>query len=155
MEPSALAFFERIVETPSPSGYEQPVQEAVRQYVAEFADEIRTDVHGSVIAVKNPQGRLRLMLAGHCDQIGLIVSHIDDDGFLFIQQIGGWDPQMLVGQQMTVWTDKGPLAGVIGRKAVHMLTDRSGHPLVSWYMANNIRREWSFIPMSSGITTPP
>jgi tetrahedral aminopeptidase len=64
-----------------------------------------------------------VMLAGHCDQIGLIVQYIDSDGFLYIQSIGGWDPQILVGQRMTVWADGGPIAGVIGKKPIHLLTD--------------------------------
>ena len=58
---------------------------------------------------------LRVMLAGHCDQIGLIVQHIDDEGFLFIQPIGGWDPEVLIGQRMSVWTESGPILGVIAR----------------------------------------
>ena len=59
-----------------------------------------TDVHGNVIAVKNPDAPLRVMLAGHCDQIGLLVQHIDDEGFLYVQPIGGWDPQVLIGQKI-------------------------------------------------------
>lgn len=118
-----LDFFRRILETPSPSGYESPLQGMVREYVAPFADEVRTDVHGNVIAVKNPDAPFRVMLAGHCDQIGLIVQHIDDDGFLYIQPIGGWDPQMLVGQRVKVWAEGGPLLGVIGRKPIHLLTE--------------------------------
>ena len=120
---NSLEFFQKILETPSPSGYESPLQGIVRDYVAPFADEVRTDVHGNVIAVKNPEAPLRLMLAGHCDQIGLIVQHIDDEGFLYIQPIGGWDVQMLIGQRMTVWTESGPILGVIGRKPIHLLTE--------------------------------
>lgn len=123
MDPNAQAFFEQLLETPSPSGFESPLQQVVRVYAAEFADEVTTDVHGNVMAVKNPGAPLRVMLAGHSDQIGLITSHIDDKGFLYILPIGGWDPQMLVGQRMTVWTDKGPVVGVIARKPIHLLTD--------------------------------
>ena len=123
MEAAALEFLKRILETPSPSGYERPVQEIVRQYVASFADHVSTDIHGNVIAVKNPAAPLRVMLAGHCDQIGLIVQHIDDQGFLYVQPIGGWDPIVLVGQRMAVWTETGPLPGVIARKPIHLLTD--------------------------------
>ncbi len=123
MEPNALKFFKTALETPSASGYEHPVQQLVRDYTAEFADQIDTDVHGNVIAVKNPGAPLRVMLAGHCDQIGLIVQHIDDDGFLYIQPIGGWDPMMLIGQRMSVWTAAGPILGVIGKKPIHLLTE--------------------------------
>ncbi len=123
MEPTALEFFKTALQTPSPSGYEGPLQQVVRDYVADFADEVRTDYHGNVIAVKNADAPLRLMLAGHCDQIGLIVQHIDDEGFLYVQPIGGWDPQQLIGQRMTVWTDGGPVFGVIARKPIHLLTE--------------------------------
>jgi tetrahedral aminopeptidase len=123
IDPQALGFLKNVLDTPSPSGYEGPLQEAVRSYVAPFADEVKTDVHGNVMAVRNPKGPRRVMLAGHCDQIGLIVQYIDSDGFLYIQSIGGWDPQILVGQRMTVWADGGPIAGVIGRKPIHLLTD--------------------------------
>ncbi len=123
MDLDALAFFERILETPSPSGYESPLQEVVRGHVAEFADEVTTDVHGNVIAVKNPGAPVRLMLAGHCDQIGLVVQYVDSDGFLYVRSLGGWDPQMLIGQRMAVWTDDGPIFGIIARKPIHLLTE--------------------------------
>jgi len=123
VESNALEFFKTILETPSPSGYEGPIQQLVREYVADFADEVKTDVHGNVIVAKNPDAPLRVMLAGHCDQIGLIVQHVDDDGFLYVQPIGGWDPQMLVGQKMTVWPETGAVFGVIGKKPIHLLTD--------------------------------
>jgi endoglucanase len=63
------------------------------------------------------------MLAGHCDQIALMVQHIDDHGFLYVQPIGGWDLQILLGQHLTVWTRHGPVHGVIARKAPHLLTN--------------------------------
>src|SRR5687768_6036047 len=123
MDSGALEFFKRLLETPSPSGFERPIQDVVRAYVADFADDVQTDLHGNVIAVKNPQGKLRLMLAGHCDQIGLIVSHIDAEGYLYVQPIGGWDPQQLIGQRLTVWTADGAVPGVMARKPIHLLTD--------------------------------
>lgn len=123
MEAAALEFFRRLLETPSPSGYERPVQDVVRAYVADFADEVSTDLHGNVIAVKNPRARLRVMLAGHCDQIGLVVSHIDSDGYLYVQAIGGWDPQQLIGQKLSVWSSSGPLPAIIARKPIHLLTE--------------------------------
>lgn len=123
MEPKSLDFLKTLLETPSPSGYESGLQQIVRDYVADFADEVRTDLHGNVIVVKNPDAPLRVMLAGHCDQIGLIVQHIDDDGFLYVQPIGGWDPEMLIGQRMMVWSQGGPVPGVIARKPIHLLTE--------------------------------
>src|SRR4029077_14026796 len=77
---------------------------------------IRYPVGGTVTAQ-------RIMLAGHCDQIALMVQHIDDSGFLYVQPIGGWDMQILLGQNLTVWTKSGPVAGVISRRAPHLLTN--------------------------------
>ncbi len=85
-EPS-LAFLKKLLETPSPSGYERPVQDLVRSWVRPIADDVRTDRHGNVIAARHPVGQPRIMLAGHCDQIALMVQHIDDNGFLFVQPI--------------------------------------------------------------------
>lgn len=121
MDRSAKKFFQDILETPSPSGYEQPVQEIVRQYVGGFADEVRTDLHGNVIAVCNPDAPLRLMFAGHADQIGLIVSHINENGYIYTNTIGGWDPQQLIGQRMTICTASGPVPAIIARKPIHLL----------------------------------
>lgn len=123
MERAAKKFFKDILETPSPSGYEQPVQEIVRQYAADFADEIRTDLHGNVIAVCNPDATLRVMFAGHADQIGLIVSHINDNGYIYTNTIGGWDPQQLIGQRMTIHASGGPIPAVIARKPIHLLDE--------------------------------
>ncbi|MCA9100786.1 MAG: M42 family metallopeptidase [Planctomycetales bacterium] len=121
MDDVASDFLQKLLETPSPSGYEWPVQHLVRDFVDGIADEVETDSHGNVIATKNPDASLRVMLAGHCDQIGLIVQHIDDDGYIYVSQIGGWDIQMLIGQRLTVWAAEGPVEGVIARKAIHLL----------------------------------
>jgi len=123
MDDAALDFFRQILETPSPSGYERPVQDIVRRYIAPFADKVSTDSHGNVIAVKNPGAPVRVMLAGHCDQIGLLVQYIDAEGYLYCQPIGGWEALQLVGQRMTVWTAGGAVPGVISRKPIHLLTD--------------------------------
>ncbi len=123
MNAESLGFLRRLLETPSPSGYEQPVQEIVRQYASTFADSVTTDVHGNVIAGRNVAAPLRVMFAGHCDQIGFLVQYIDNEGFLYVQPIGGWDPIVLVGQKLTVWTSTGPIFGAIARKPIHLLTE--------------------------------
>jgi endoglucanase len=130
MLPDGLDFLKRLVETPSPSGYEQPVQRVVRDFASAFADDVATDLHGNVIAVLNPGAPLRVMLAGHCDQIGFLVRYIDAEGYLYVQPIGGWDPQIAVGQRMTVWTAGGPVFGVIARKPIHLLTEEERKQVV-------------------------
>ena len=123
MDTQAHQFLKHLLQSPSPSGYERPIQEVVRQYVKDVADQVRTDVHGNVIACLNPDAGMRVLMAGHCDQIGMLITHIDDDGYLYAQTIGGWDPQQLIGQRMTVWTTGGPVAAVISRKPIHLLTE--------------------------------
>lgn len=130
MDSPARDFLLKLLETPSPSGYERPIQDVVRAYVSDFADRISTDLHGNVIAVKNPGAKMRVMFAGHCDQIGMLISHYNDNGFLHAQTIGGWDAQQLIGQRMTIWTSKGPLPAVIARKPIHLLTDEERKQVV-------------------------
>ncbi len=126
MHEHSHAFLQKLLETPSASGFEQSIQEVVRDWARPFADEVRTDRHGNVIAVRQPANReagaQRIMLAGHCDQIALMVEYIDDKGFLYVQPIGGWDMQVLLGQYLTVWTAGGPVTGVVSRRAPHLMT---------------------------------
>jgi endoglucanase len=86
-----------------------------------FADRIETDVHGNVVVGLNPKGAPKVMLAGHCDQIGMMVRFIDDNGYIFFSPIGGIDPSVLPGSRVTVHTRHGPIDGIIGRKPVHVL----------------------------------
>lgn len=130
MTPAAKAFFQQVLETPSPSGYEQPVQRLVREYAGTFADDIRTDSHGSVVVSVNTDAPLRVMFAGHADQIGLIVTYIDESGFIYTKPIGGWDPQQLIGQRMTIHSADGPIPAVISRKAIHLLDESERKQIV-------------------------
>lgn len=114
-------FLENLINAPSPSGYEGPAAKVFRNYVKDYADKITTDVMGSVIAVKNPTGSPKIMLAGHIDEIGMIIHYIDDNGFLYFQEIGGIDPGVLPGSRVSIYTEKGPITGVIGRTAVHLI----------------------------------
>ena len=130
MEASSFEFLKQLLQTPSPSGYERPIQDVVRKYVASFADTVRTDAHGNVIACKNPDAKVRVMFAGHCDQIGMLVTHFHDSGFIYAQTIGGWDPQQLIGQRMVIWASGGPIPAVISRKPIHLLTDEERKQVV-------------------------
>lgn len=125
MDSDAFEFLQRLLLTPSASGFEQAIQRVVREWAGGFAEEVRTDSHGNLFAARFPAGRPsnapRIMLAGHCDQIALMVQHIDAEGFLYVQPIGGWDMQVLLGQHLTVWTKSGPVPGVVARKAIHLL----------------------------------
>jgi len=115
----SLELLEAMLTTPSPSGFEARVQAVVRERVAQYADEVRRDVHGNQWFVLNPKGGLRLMLAGHIDEVGLMVRYVDDQGFIWVTRIGGPDPLQHWGQRVHVHTKKGPVLGVIGRRPVH------------------------------------
>jgi endoglucanase len=113
-------FLYELLTTPSPSGFEQPVQKIVKKRMKKFADELRADVHGNLIACFNPDAPIRVMLAGHCDQIGLMVTHIGDSGYLSVNQIGGIDSAVLPGLKVLVHTENGAVEGVIGHQPVHL-----------------------------------
>lgn len=121
MEQETFAFLKRLVDTPGPSGYEQQVQRVYRDRVTPYADTVQTDILGNVVAIKNPSADLRVMLAGHADEIGFIVRYISEEGFLYFGQIGGHDTIVMVGQRVHVHTTEGPILGVLGRKAIHLL----------------------------------
>jgi tetrahedral aminopeptidase len=133
MHDDSLAFLKRLLETPSASGFERAIQNVVREWAKPLADEVRTDRHGNVIAIRRGPDYPRIMLAGHCDQIALMVQHIDDNGFLYVQPIGGWDISILLGQNLVVWTKAGPVRGVISRKAPHLLTNEEKNKLPQFH----------------------
>ena len=116
-------FLRRLVETPSPSGYEHDVQKLVRDRIQPWCDSVRTDVMGNVFGIRNSNGKPRIMLAGHCDQIGFIVNHVTDEGFLYFEPIGGVDPVVATSQRLSIMTRDGLVPGVIGRKAIHLMDD--------------------------------
>ncbi len=122
MRKASLDFFKAIVNVPSPSGYEERAAEIYRAYCKPFADEIKTDSHGNVAAILNPQAKQKIMLAGHMDEIGFIIHYISDEGLLYFSGIGGHDSVIPVGQRVWVHGEK-QVAGIIGRKAIHLLEE--------------------------------
>ncbi|MBT4576533.1 MAG: M42 family metallopeptidase [Candidatus Cloacimonetes bacterium] len=126
-------FFKDLVMAPSPSGFEQPAQEVYRNFVKEYADDIKTDVHGNVIALKKGTGKLRFMVSGHADEIGLMVNYIDNDGFIRFTSIGGVDATLLPGLRVNVYHNKKVVRGIIGRKPIHLMSpeDRKSTPKMS------------------------
>jgi len=133
MRDQSLQFLRELVNAPSPSGFEQPAQRIVRDYLAGFADEVRTDVMGNAIGVLNPKGRPRVMLAGHCDEIGFMVRHISDQGYLHFSPIGGVDAQLVPGQKVHVHAAKGPVLGVVGKKAIHLMEEEERKKVLQFH----------------------
>ncbi|MBL7646635.1 MAG: M42 family metallopeptidase [Candidatus Hydrogenedentes bacterium] len=120
MRKESLDFLKRLLATPSPSGFEEKIQKVCKAYMEPFVDEIYKDVHGNQFHVLNKGADLRIMLAGHVDEIALMVNTIDANGFIGFVPIGGVDSAVLGGQRVTVHGADGPVPGVIGRKAIHL-----------------------------------
>lgn len=119
----AIDFLKCLLSAPGPSTQETRPAKVWREEASTFADEVRTDVRGNTFAVLNGDNAVpRVMLAGHIDEIGVIVTYIDDDGFLWFTGVGGWDPQVLVGQRIRLLGKNGQeVVGVIGKKAIHLM----------------------------------
>src|SRR5215218_8456448 len=121
ISPSSLAFLKRLLDAPAPSGFETVAARVWRTEASTFADKVTTDVAGNSMAEVNPKGSPTIMLDGHIDEIGVIVQYIDDDGYLYISPIGGWDPQVLVGQRLRFLGNDGDVLGVVGKKPIHLM----------------------------------
>ena len=129
MDTAQREFLNSLIDAPSPSGYEQPVRRVYREYTEGFADSVRSDVHGNVIASRNTQGEPRLMFAGHCDELGFQVNYITSEGFIYFNTIGGHDAGVVPGRRVVVHTRNGPVPGVTGRRAIHLTPlDERGKP---------------------------
>ncbi len=120
MREASYEFLKNLLSTPGPSGYEGAAAKAWRTEAEKFA-EVRGDRMGNSFAALNGGGAPRVMLAGHIDEIGLMITHVDEQGLLRFQGVGGWDPQVLVGQRVLIQTRDGDVRGVIGKKAIHVM----------------------------------
>lgn len=117
-----IEFLKEITEAHGIPGYENPVRQVVRKYL-ESLGEVSQDKIGSVICKKTGTADSpRIMLAGHMDEIGFMVKHITDEGFIKFLTLGGWFDQVLLGQRVTIKTQKGDIVGVIGVKPPHLLS---------------------------------
>lgn len=123
MNTESKNFLKELLSQCGPSGFEEPQQAVWLKRVKKFAHKTYKDVHGNAFAVINPKAEFKIMLAGHCDEIGFIISHIHDDGYVHMIPIGGIDSGVLPGSQVKIHTKKGPLDGVIGKKAIHLMDD--------------------------------
>jgi endoglucanase len=124
MRASDLQFLKDLTEAPSPSGFEQPAAKVFRDFVAPLADEVSTNVMGSVHALLKGSGKgPSVMLAGHIDEIGMMVNWITPEGFIAFKAIGGVDAAILPGMRVDVHTEGGVLRGVLGRLPIHLIEE--------------------------------
>lgn len=120
MKKRSIQFLEKLIRSISPSGYEDEVAAVWQAEAATFADRVSCDLHGSSHAVVNAGGSPRIMFAGHYDEIGFVITHIDDQGYLWISPVGGWDSQIPQGQRVTIRGRKGHVRGVMGKVPIHL-----------------------------------
>lgn len=116
------AFLADLISARSPSGYENEAREVIKNYVEKQADEYFVDALGSCHATLNGNGGPTLMLAGHIDELGLIIKHVSSKGYLYFDAIGGHDRSMISGRRVDILTREGVIRGVTGKRAIHLMT---------------------------------
>lgn len=118
-----LTMLKELTDAKGIPGNEREVREVMKKYIEPFADELTTDGLGSLIAKKvGKQGGPNIMVAGHLDEVGFMITKIDDKGFLRFQPVGGWWGQVMLAQRVTIVTRKGDVTGIIGSKPPHILS---------------------------------
>src|SRR5512138_1632008 len=127
MREQSLSFLKTLVNTPSPVGHEVRGQRVWLEYAKQFADETFSDAYGNCVAVLNKGGTPRLMLAGHADEIAMAVSYINDEGFIYVRKMGGVDAAITKAQRVVVHTAEGPVKGVVGNVAPHLMKEEKDH----------------------------
>src|SRR3954464_6588375 len=109
MDQSSEAFLYDILRTPSPTGWEQPLQRKIYDRYKGVAHALEPDVHGNLILSLNPQAKRKIMLAGHCDQIGFLVKYISPEGYLYLDKLGGADSGVILGERLVIHAKGGPI----------------------------------------------
>jgi len=123
MRDESLSFLKTLVNTPSPVGHETRGQRVWLEYVRRFAEETFSDAYGNCVAVLNKGGSPRLMLSGHADEIAMAVNYINEEGFVYVRKMGGVDPAITKAQRVVVHTKSGPVKGVVGNVAPHLMKE--------------------------------
>jgi endoglucanase len=120
---SAPAFLTELLHARSPSGYESEAQAVFDRHVKPAADTYAHDALGNRLATLNPKGDPVLMLAGHMDELGLILTYVNKDGFLYFDTIGGHDRTVISGRRVIIQTAHGTVKGVTGKRAIHLMDE--------------------------------
>lgn len=122
-----LDFLEELLTTPSPTGFESAGQKVWKSYLDKFSDEVQTDAYGSAVAKLNTSfDVVTVMLEAHCDEIGMIVQYITEDGFVYINKLGGSDSTIARAKRVHIHNKKGVVAGVVGNTAIHLQDKKNG-----------------------------
>lgn len=127
LDENTSAFLNELIETPSPTGYEQDGQKVWAEYVKKFADKVEADAYGSVAAklVTNPDV-MTVMIEAHSDEIGMVVQHISDDGYVYLNKLGGSDSTIARAKRVYIHSNNGRVSGVTGNTAIHLQENKNG-----------------------------
>lgn len=132
MDMSSLSLLQKLVATPTPTGFEYDGMRVLADHLkAAGVSNLAIDLHGNLRAALNPDAPLRVMIEGHCDEIGFMVQHIDDDGFLYMTPLGGVTVPTLVAERIVIQGKAGPVTGVFGVRPPHLMTAKDREKLSS------------------------
>jgi len=127
MTEASKTFLEELLITPSPTGWEKEGVKVWKNYVDSFSDEVVTDAYGSCVAkIKTNSDVATVMLEAHCDEIGMVVQHITDQGFVYINKLGGSDSTIARAKKVFIHNKKGRIVGITGNTAIHLQSNKNG-----------------------------
>ncbi len=165
-----IELLKETTQIPGAPGYEYKIRSFIKDNVAAYVDELYTDPMGNLVAIKRGKSKEKLMIAAHMDEISFIISHIDDEGFIKFQPLGGFDPKTLTAQRVIIHGKK-DIMGVMGCKPIHIMTaeEKSKPPKIEDYyidtgltaaelkkqigIGTTITRERSFIQMGENVNS--
>ena len=127
LDKKAQSFLETLIITPSPTGYESPGQKVWKEYLSGFADKVESDSYGSALArIQTNNDVATVMIEAHADEIGMVVQHISDDGFVTLNKLGGSDSTIARGKKVYIYNKRGRVTGVVGNTAIHLQESKNG-----------------------------
>lgn len=123
----AQNFFEELIITPSPTGYESAGQKVWKKYVSQFASKVESDAYGSALAkIETNSVVPTIMIEAHADEIGMVVQHVSDKGFITLNKLGGSDSTIARGKKVFIHNKKGTVTGIVGNTAIHLQDNKNG-----------------------------
>lgn len=166
-----LALLEKICQTPGAPGYEQKIRKLILKEIEGLVDHVEVDNMGNIYALKKGKSDKKVMIGAHMDEIGFIVTHIDDNGFIRFHTLGGFDPKTLTAQRVIIHGEEEDVMGVMAAKPIHVMTqeERNKNPKITDYFIDTgrpkeavealvkvgdpITRERSFIQMGDCVNS--
>jgi len=125
-----FTLLKKLSEAVGVSGFEDEIRNVIYSEIRDYVDEVKVDSLGNLIGIRRGKGEGKVMIAAHMDEIGLMITHIEKNGFLRFTGVGGWSDRILPGQRVVILTSKGRVRGVIGSKPPHLLTPEEAKQVI-------------------------